>query len=278
MAGFTNVNRHVVHGEDGTPLKHVPQASLPENLTQRYRRRKGIELYLDMSTEEMDSVVIDAVPRELLTREPDLMRSKWFDYRILHPWQATAIFLEAYRSEHGWIMRKREDFTTHWFKRGITLARLHNAKPGQMVSVWKARQAADSIGAPYDFYCRSLLDWAEKRNWENLPRMNQLYSDDHIAVSKEMWEDGKRYRLRTATEPCFHRDAGDEWYQRDYRLFLVEQVRMRSCPEFSLATLVYQHEHLSERDVVQHFGESALRQARRAAVDTFDLSIPPSQF
>ena len=275
MAGFSK-KAHAVHDVSGGPVLRVPQVDLEESLRARFRGRRGVELYEGLTTEEMDSVVIDAIPRDLVARETELMRSKWFDYRILHPWQATALFLEAYRSEHAWIMRKREDVTTHWFRKGISLAKLHNGSPTQLTSLWKARQAVDSICVPYDFFCRSLLDWAEQRNWSQLPRVNQLYAEEHVEVARELWEDGKRYRLRTATEPCYHRDAGEEWYQRDYRLFLVEQVRMRACKEFALASLLYQHEHLSENDVIQHFGHDALRRAQIVAVSTYNLSIKTS--
>ncbi|BBI61627.1 hypothetical protein HSBAA_29330 [Vreelandella sulfidaeris] len=101
------------------PVKHIPLAELPENLRDRYRGRKGVELYEDLSTSDMDEVVMSEIKRDLLLREADLMASKWFDYRILHPWQATALFLEAYRSEHAWVMRKREDVNSHWFHKGI---------------------------------------------------------------------------------------------------------------------------------------------------------------
>lgn len=272
MAGKAQ-KAHAIHTEASKSIRHVPLVGLPENLRERYRGRRGVELYENLETQEMDAVVIDAIPRDLLTREADLMKTKWFDYRILHPWQATALFLEAYRSEHAWIMRKREDVTTHWFKKGISVSKLHNARSQQMISLWKARQAADAIGCPYDFFCRELLDWAEKRNWTHLPRVSQLYAEENIEAITELWTAGKKYRLRTATEPCFHRDAGDEWYQEGYRLFLVEQVKLRPCKEFALATLVYQLEHLSEEDVVQHFGHDALRRAKIVARETFSFDV-----
>lgn len=269
----------VTHELGGKPIKHIPLAELPENLKERFQRRRGIELYDEFSTEELDGVAIDAIPRPLLVKETDLMSTKWFDYRTLHPWQATAIFLEAYRSEHAWVMRKREDVQSHWFHKGIKVSKLHNAGSRQLVSIWKARQAADLVGCPYDFYCRELLDWAEKRNWTHLPRINQLYTEEHIEVVKELWERGKRDRLRVATEPCFEREAGDEWYQRDYRDFLIEQIKMRAHKEFSLATLIYKHGHLSEFDGMQHFGQSMVERARRVAADLYPehLSKTPSK-
>lgn len=271
-----------LHGMSSKPIKHVPLADLPDNLRDRYRGRRGIELYENFTTQDLDGVAIDAIPRDLLTREADLMQTKWFDYRTLHPWQATALFLEAYRSEHAWIMRKREDVTTHWFRKGISCSKLHNAGKHQMVAIWKARQAADSIGCPYDFYCRELLDWAEKRNWTHLPHMNQVYSEAHIEVVKEFWERGKRDRLRTAHESCFHRDAGDEWHQKSYRDFLIEQVARRPVRDLALASVIFKHEHLSEDQAAQHFGWPVVEKARAAARVLFpekieDLHVNPSQ-
>ncbi|KJZ17441.1 hypothetical protein TW86_04095 [Halomonas sp. S2151] len=242
---------------------------LPENLIERYRSRRGIELYLEIPTEQLDSAAIDAIPRDLLVKEADLMGAKWFDYRTLHPWQATALFLEAYRSEHAWVMRKREDVTNFWFHKGIKCSKLHNAGKHQMVAIWKARQAADTVGCPYDFYCRELLDWAEQRCWTNLPRMNQLYSDDHLQVMTEKWETSKRVKLRTATDPCYMRDAGDEPHQQAYREFLVAQARRRFSPEYALANLVYDKQHLNEDDVIEHFGPDTLRACKRVAVDLY---------
>ncbi|MFP5300064.1 hypothetical protein R2R70_02460 [Cobetia sp. SIMBA_158] len=273
------VKSRVTHELGGKPIKHVPLAELPENLMERFKGRRGIELYEGFSTKELDAVAMDAIPRPLLQEESALMSSKWFDYRTLHPWQATAVFLEAYRSEHAWVMRKREDVKSHWFHKGIKVAKLHNAGSQQLVSIWKARQAADRVGCPYDFYCRELLDWAEKRNWTHLPRINQVYSEDHIEVVKELWERGKRDRLRVATEPCFEREAGDDWYQRDYRDFLIEQVKMRAHREFSLAALIYKHGHLSEFDGMQNFGQDMVEKARKVAGQLYaeHLSDSPSK-
>lgn len=264
---------HAVHGMDSKPIKHVPLADLPANLRDRYRGRKGVLLYEDLTTAELDEVVMEVIQRPLLLRESDLMATKWFDYRILHPWQATALFLEAYRSEHGWIMRKREDVNSHWFHKGIKAISLCRTTPTQMTGLWKARQAADSIGVPYDFYCSALLDWAEKRNWTHLPRVSQLYSPDHIQVVKDAWEDRLRVRLWVATEPCYRHDAGDEWHQVAYRKFLVEQVKRRSAQQFAVASLIAQHEHLSVEQAFQFFGEAVTVAALRVARDLYGVSL-----
>lgn len=260
---------YAVHDMTSKPIKHIPLADLPDNLRDRYRGRKGVFLYEDLKTSDMDEVVMEIIQRPLLLRESELMATKWFDYRILHPWQATALFLEAYRSEHAWIMRKREDVNSHWFHKGIKATSLCKTSPTQMTAIWKARQAADSIGAPYDFYCNVLLDWAEKRNWTHLPRVNQLYLEDHIAVVKAAFEDRARTKLFVATEPCYRHDAGDEPHQIDYRRFLQEQIRRRSAPEYGVASLIFQHEHLSEEQANQLFGVDVTRSAIRAARDLY---------
>ena len=264
-----NRRDYAVHDMSSKPVKRIPLAELPANLRDRYRDRKGIFLYEDLTTSEMDEVVMELIQRPLLLLESELMTTKWFDYRILHPWQATALFLEAYRSEHAWIMRKREDVNSHWFHKGIKATSLCKTTPTQMTALWKARQAADSIGVPYDFYCNVLIDWAEKRNWTHLPRVNQLYLPDHVAVVKETWEDRMRTKLFVATEPYYRHDAGDSSHQIAYREFLRGQIARRSSREYGLASLIFQHEHLSEDQACQFFGEDVTNAAVRAARDLF---------
>lgn len=272
MATVKTRKDHAVHDMGGRPIKHVPLAELPENLRDRYRDRRGVELYEDLTTSELDEVVISEIKRDLLLREADLMGSKWFDYRILHPWQATALFLEAYRSEHAWVMRKREDVNSHWFHKGIKATSLCRTTPTQMTALWKARQAADSIGVPYDYYCRTLLDWAEQRNWTHLPRVSQLYLEDHIQVVLVAWQDSLRTRLRIATEPCYHREAGDEWHQVEYRRFLLDQVETKTHREFALASLIHRYEHLTEELATQRFGQAVVEKALRVAKELYGAS------
>ncbi|BBI61626.1 hypothetical protein HSBAA_29320 [Vreelandella sulfidaeris] len=143
-----------------------------------------------------------------------------------------------------------------------------------MTSLWKARQAADSIGVTYDYYCRTIMDWAEARNWTQLPRVSQLYHEDHIQVALTAWNDSLRTRIRTAYEPCYHRDAGDEWHQVEYRNYLLDQVETKAHKEFALATLIHRYEHLSEELAAQRFGKAVVEKALRVAKNCMGLINP----
>lgn len=261
-------SKRVVHTGTTKPPKSVPMAKLPDNLVERYRARRdgSFEFYDQFSTVELDAVMSDAIPRELLEKEANLLLSKWFDYRPYHLWRSAAIFLEAYRSEHAWVMRKREDITSHWFHKGIKAKTLHSLGSQQLIALWKSRQAADSIGAPYDFYCRELLNWAEHRNWTHLPRINQLYTDDHVEVVRDLLAKDQTARLRYATEPCFASESFvGELHQHEYHRYLIAQIKRRAHPVFSLGGAVFRRRHLPESVARDYFGDALVDEARRLA-------------
>src|SRR4051812_30836313 len=92
-------------------------------------------------------------------RERDLMEFKWFDYRFMTPFQATEAFatayLAAYRRKWSTYLSTEEAANKKAFRAGDW-----RSDRSERTSCWKARQAADLLGMPYDFFCEQALEFA----------------------------------------------------------------------------------------------------------------------
>lgn len=51
----------------------------------------------NLNTNTYDKLPLIKIPEKILSKEPNLFEKKWFDYRTLHPTQATYLFFENYR-------------------------------------------------------------------------------------------------------------------------------------------------------------------------------------
>ena len=163
-----------------------------------------------------------AAQKKLREHESDLMTSKWWDYRFMHPTEATYLFAHHYKEQY------RNAFNRYFDKRQIaranTLAKhydLFKNAPGAISGVWRARQFADSICAPYDLYIRWAID-ARMRFWKrgHLPRPCQLYADLVTDQVFEQWTEHLGGKFMVASHDAYKmqnyaglpsQDAHIEW-------------------------------------------------------------------
>lgn len=164
--------------------------------------------------------------------ETELFRVKWFDYRFLHPVQATYLYahfyVETYRTafkrhvsrdqaEHVKVLKKPDLFAND--------KRLVGA-------LWRGRQIADALGAPYPFFLEAAIRnmlryWRQKY----LPRPEHLYTDRVLDAVQQEWADAKRHRLFYADHHLYRAQhfVGTR-DQAEHRDFLLEIAHLRRDP------------------------------------------------
>lgn len=216
------------------------------------------QFFGDFAGGELDILACEALLRTRwspaeLKREPELMRTKWWDYRLVHPVHATYLFASVLDRELRAIIRTYLDDTPARRTNGGRVLDWHMIKEGDVfeppadprrVGYWKrktlglirARQTADADGIPYDLFCREGLrhyylgagSYLLARS--RIPEPNLLYSEACLLVIRTKWLEQLQMRVQHAGHPAYLMANDDRHPDRiAHRHWLIEQLRGRSA-------------------------------------------------
>ena len=209
----------------------------------------------DLGLDACDEVMFRLVQRDWQTDELSLMRSKWFDYRFLHPVIATYTYAQAFETIYHRMVRTHLGGSVRRVFKTYDLLRMDKATA---CGLWRGRQCADALGMPYEVY----LDQAftlRLAYWKqgNLPRPTQLYADMILDAMPERWAElqagklfyGAHQELRT------HRFVGTS-PQLDHHEWLFTQAGKRSNPA-AIMRRFYDEDLIPAEKVVARLGAAA---------------------
>ena len=177
----------------------------------------------------MDALAFLTIPRKWIDFDTELYATKWFDYRFLHPVEATYKYAEAY--EKAW----RASFARVLDERRAPYVKIFKSKDvfdlkgAVLTGLWRGRQIADAIGIPYEDYT-SLAMEETLRFWQrtHLPRPAQIYSEQVIERVLDRWEklqEAKLYYSRLDNYKC--RQYSGAKSQNDHHEWLFAQAEKR---------------------------------------------------
>lgn len=230
-----------------------------------------------LSTDEYDYLAWSAVNPKLFKFEVELYGKKWFDYRNMHPTDATYLFSKSYSDAYRMISAVRFDVERAPYMKGL------RGKTGDVfveqgsrnvVGLWKARQAADKYGIPYDFYCNAAMRIAESASWKHMPRPCQLYGDKILPKVVERWNDELEARVVTAEHEVYkavnYVSLIDQNMYCDYLFSIID---MREHKEYLLSDLVYGREMIPESLAHERYGAFLLDLAKEHFFELRDQSL-----
>lgn len=216
--------------------------------------------------EEWDSAVMDEwVARNIgLSRckgEAELFETKWFDYRDMHPLQATAVFTEEYKRQYANIMltHGREDFQSALYSTGLKRIPYQEQSAANKTSLWKARQFADRYCVNYGFFIGTVLSIAASRLWDKLPRPQHLWQEDLIEIFETRLQKRSATRLDASLwsfiESGVIVQCSNAEIQQSYFEWLLKQIEAREPSRRSLMiySAVWIASLLPENVVAQRF-------------------------
>jgi len=214
-------------------------------------------------------LTIQHIPKKELKDEAALMRTKWFDYRRLHPMQATYLFAECYNRAYG-------DFMATCVDKGMRAMRGFKGKDflehREKLSIWRLRQLCDKLGIRYDFFLRHAMRWYALRTFnvhrgEKIslvgPRPSQIASKDDLITDVMLaWEDAQKTSLQTACDPYYRvtNYIGSE-DQRAYEDFIVAQIKTRRHRHYSLHAALYIYDAVRVEEAIRQFGAECVEKA-----------------
>lgn len=214
----------------------------------------------DFSKRDFDILVEMFVPPNERLAEDKASKNKWFDYRGEHPMLSTYRFADIYRSEYINFYRKyiksqsktkcfqHEDFAISESKR---------------LDVWLARQKADILGIPYDFFCKYGIKFSFKLGSRKMPSLSLMITKRILSkISAEF----SKYLKTNIIIPTSRRYLNTYYRatkdQIEFQIWLSE--RMKHAPNLAsaISNFCYKKKVLLEKTVEIVFGQSALKQGK----------------
>lgn len=196
--------------------------------------------------------------------ESDLIQRRWFDYRHLLPAQATYLFAAQYQHEFREAYKRVKDIASADALQPLAKDIFTS---DDLISIWLARRDADQIGCKYDFYLRFVFNRFASRGWKNLPRPNQVYSEEISHDASGAWADHCRDVLQLAERSFFTLgEFVDHPDQHDYHRWVIGQIKRRDHKHLTIARVL--NRVLPPEMVAQEFGGEMLRRAQLLATQS----------
>jgi hypothetical protein len=197
-----------------------------------------------------DLVAFKFIDKKLLAIDPELFRTKWFDYRMMTPLQATRHYIEAFGEVYREYFAVEISKAASQFIRVPTieviwagLAADEDKHKITFSGMWRGRQVADAIGMPYKAYIHTVMG-LRLRYWgqNHLPQAAHLYKSEDVEKAVAKWEEMQSARLYLSDEPAYMIENYDDIaHQNDYHEWLFKQAQLRGNPWYVLAQFINQN-------------------------------------
>lgn len=230
----------------------------------------------DMSLEDCELNAVKFISPKLLAREVELMHKKWFDYRFMHPTMATMYFAECYRNAFKMISMVRYDASRGQYMKGLAGDKDGNIflmKQIEITGLWAARQAADALCIPYDFYCNEAMRLAERNMWKHMPRPQRMYSDEMQCDIHNAWMEEQAINPRLAAHKAYNEGINTNSIAvNEYLDYLVSIAQQREKPEYFLARMLQEGMPLADK-IEATFGKHVAHTVQGEKFNQIDNSV-----
>lgn len=198
---------------------------------------------------------------------PELYNHKWFGYRFLTPGQCLYLFADRFRQAYGSVKGRpgliyrrnsgyqRQNMITQLSKRQVTC-------------FFNAMSYCDSLGIPYDFYCKTVFELTERQGWSYLPGPQQIYHTSFLIHVSEAWNERISVGMLVRTQdPYYYLNNydGHPW-QDEYMKWLIDQSMTRPNPKYALAKIMFEEPQVKPSFAAKHVDIEQIKEARRVAI------------
>ena len=216
--------------------------------------------------DQYEILTVSKIPKADRAEEAQLMHTKWFDYRLMPPMQATYYFYHLYVKAYQHFLYKNVNSATSSFIFPFKgEAKLDFLKARERTSIWRLRQLADLICIPYDIFLSYLFKFIYKMAPNGsivVPRPSMMMKEDLIEKVITAWNELKQANLQLCCSPYFYvANYRGLTVQKAYEDYLIEQVKQRKNPHYLLAELLYNHQMLRIETAIQHFDNATINNA-----------------
>lgn len=217
---------------------------------------------LDLTTPEYEEIAVNRIAKKHRKDEAELMNCCWWDYRGKHPTWRTYLLAGIYRETFRRLYVRHIDADITDNVRGYSRPDPLDNRPNRGKTskipmptyLWKARQYADEMGAPYDFYVNCAAETAIRRKTSNVAigRMktsdsrklmlsaSNLYEESIVLTVYERWQEMQRYAPRFARDPGYIIKPGQSVtpLQSEHEKAVINHAISMSHPQYCLSNAV----------------------------------------
>lgn len=220
----------------------------------------------DLDPETCDELMTLHIRKEWRDYEGPLYSTKWYDYRFMHPVQATFLYAHEYAIAYRRFYRSTIDRKAAEHIKIIKDPDIFKIDKKILSGLWRGRQHADAMCIPYDQYI-DLAMTARLSYWNqrHLPPCFQLYSELVVQTVEREWADRQAGILFFGKHGEFRmpRYIGTPT-QNDHHEWLLEQVVLRGSNLNVLGDLM-RSELLPAEKITLRFGNDVAERALQAA-------------
>lgn len=215
----------------------------------------------DLTTDEADAIAISHIPGKVLAAEPGLMRSKWFDYRLLHPTVATYLFAQCYSKAYQRYVAVTQDHERALFVKGFKGKDFIDNR--EKVTFWKLRQKCDELGMRYDFFLQNAVNFCIANGWKQPPRPAHIYTNpDMIVDIMDSWHHETKARLQFPKDAHYRvENFTGSPDQLAFEAWLLDHVATRQHRKYSLHASIYVEGMMRIESAIERFGAETVSDA-----------------
>lgn len=186
--------------------------------------------------------------------EAALMNKRWFDYRGLHPVEATYLYAHFYKEQTIKFYESVIDIRTVENARAFTPDDIFNSR--DLTSMWLARRCADEHGIPYPFVLRFAQDRFFNRTQRSFPRPNQLYGEEFEMDLVLAWKEQIARQITYSTDPRYKVSAWKGAREQAQHIhFVTQQIKARPAPRHKLLARMLAEGVLSKPIIAARFSQ-----------------------
>lgn len=232
------------------------------------------EFYCDnLAFDHYEILTISHIPLKDRKSESELMTTKWFDYRLMHPMYATYLFYHLYTKEYQsfWAKSINHEAAPYIYPfKGE--GRKDFLKAREALSIWRLRQKADMLGIRYEFFLKTAFNKIHRMQAGGRvipPRPSMFNKEDLLAEIHLEWEAMKMASLQIACSPYFRiSNFNLSLIQREHEKHILEQIASRRISYYSLSHCLHELEVVSIESALQRFDSSTIEMAINETINS----------
>lgn len=196
-----------------------------------------------MTAVERDQFIRLNIDSAMIAEDVQYMETKWWDYRTLHPLQATQHFIRTFYACAAPVLTRevsRAAGNSAQFMSSTQDIRLMSRM--HIRGWWRARMAADAMGITYEAYCTAairnfrdnmtIISTTKIRKHgkakQELPWPTQLYNAFILKAAMTQWDyDREKEFVLPESEIICHNP--DIWFRTDMEAYLKTQIITRAA-------------------------------------------------
>lgn len=226
----------------------------------------------NLTFDHYEILTVSKVPPKDRKTEASLMSSKWHDYRLMHPMMATYYFYHLYVKEFQAFLAKTVNKDTAAFIFPFKgEGRKDFLKAREAMSIWRLRQQADLLGIRYDFFLKTAFSKMYRMiaNGRVVPPRPAMFNKvEFLAEVQLEWEAIRKAVIQFACSPYFKVSSFENsLMQLDYERYMVEQVKTRRIPYYSLSACLHKYEVIRIETALREFDLQTVQLAINESID-----------